>query len=171
MAQEDTIVVFTAKSPQRIIREGGSEAWRLDIVRARRCEWLLVTQNRHNPGEQFDANQSHGSGFLLGRISRIIPAVYEPLPERWMIRVSEYALIEAPNAWGGWRNPVRYTSLEERGISLDSVDFVEMPDPAAPAQPSTAPAPAMGLTIVQAKAGLAATYGVETGAIEIIIRG
>ena len=71
-AIEDTIVVFTARSPERIVREGGSKAWVLNPVRAKQCTWLVCTQNRHNPDHEFsDATEPHGMGFLLGRISAI----------------------------------------------------------------------------------------------------
>ena len=52
-AIEDTIVVFTARSPERIVREGGSKAWVLNPVRAKQCTWLVCTQNRHNPDHEF----------------------------------------------------------------------------------------------------------------------
>ena len=71
MTDPDTIVVFTARSPERIVREGGSQAWVLNAARAKQCTWLVCTQNRHNPDHEFsDATQEHGSAFLLGKVSR-----------------------------------------------------------------------------------------------------
>ncbi|MGY5210041.1 hypothetical protein [Nocardia gipuzkoensis] len=164
---EDTVVVFTGKSPEQILSEGGSQAWKLDPLRAKKCTWLVCTQNAHN--YEAKGNEPHGSAFLVGRISRISPAPEED--GRWMIEFSEYARISQPNVWTGDRNPVRYTNLGTLGINLEGVDFQEMErDPAAtkPAAPAAASA---GLTIAQAKAGLAETYGVDVDSIEIVIRG
>ena len=44
--QDDLIVVFTARSPERIVREGGSQAWVLNPSRAKLesyVEWLIGT--------------------------------------------------------------------------------------------------------------------------------
>ncbi|WP_109523546.1 hypothetical protein [Nocardia aurea] len=99
--------------------------------------------------------------------------MYEPLPDRWMIQVSEYARIHIPHAWGGWRNPVKYATLEELRISVDDMQFEKMPEPTVSVRPIAAEPPiaAVDLTIAQARAGLTATYGVQPDAIEIIIRG
>ncbi|MFE3257054.1 hypothetical protein [Nocardia sp. NPDC059229] len=127
----------------------------------------------HNPDHEFsDATEPHGCGFLVGHIARLGPAIDEP--KRWMIEIDKFARINIPGLWGGWRNPVRYTTLEDLGIDVDTLTFEEMPERE---QASTARAAAgrnavaeAGLTIAQAKAGLAATYGVGPEAIEIVIR-
>jgi hypothetical protein len=31
--------------------------------------------------------------------------------QRWIIEISEYAVVDYPEAWGEWRNPVKYTTL------------------------------------------------------------
>ena len=167
----DTVAVLTARSPQRIVREGGSQAWKLDPVRAKSCTYLVCAQNKHHADLDFsDATQPHGTGFLVGRISRLSPAA--DAPDRWMIEVDRYALIDRPQLWKGWRNPVRYTSLAELGIELDELTFEAMParEHAASSSPDTAPAVG-GITIAQAKTQLAATYGVQPESIEIVIRG
>ena len=89
-------------------------------------------------------------------------------------RLSEYALIDHPEAWGEWRNPVKYTTLEELGIDLKQLKFKPMP--AAQQRPATAchlaaPVKAGALTIAEAKAGLALQFGVPPEAIEILIKG
>jgi hypothetical protein len=171
--EKDTIVVFTARSPERIVREGGSGAWVLNPARAKLCKWLVATQNRHNPNYEFsDATEAHGSAFLVGKISAITRSLEDGSDDRWLIAISEYARIDRPGVWDHGRNPVRYTSLRELGISLDGVEFTPMPTetPARhEAQPS-ASAPAM-LTISEAKKALAATFGVKPEAVEIVIRG
>lgn len=125
---QDTLVVFTARSPDRIIREGGSQAWVLNPVNAKQCRWLVCTQNRHNPDYEFsDATEGHGSAFLLGKISSIIRAPEEGAGDRWMIAISEFARIHYPGVWDHGRNPVRYSSLKQLGIDLADVEFLPMP--------------------------------------------
>ena len=130
---EDTVVVFTARSPERVVAEGGSQAWVLNPVRAKQCTWLLCTQNRHNPDHEFsDATEPHGAGFLLGRISGIRKSD-DGGGTRWIVAISEYARLSIPNAWDGSRNPVRYASLDDLGIDINGLEFLPMPD----APPST----------------------------------
>ena len=167
----DTVAVLTARSPQRIVREGGSQAWKLDPVRAKSCTYLVCAQNKHHADLDFsDATQPHGTGFLVGRISRLSPA--DEVPDRWMIEVDRYALIDRPQLWKGWRNPVRYTNLADLGIELEDLTFEAMPerDRLSPVAHGAAPAVG-GLTIAHAKTQLAATYGVRPESIEIVIRG
>lgn len=165
---ETTVVVFTGKSPEVIIREGGSEAWKLDPSRAKRCEWLVCTQNAHNYEDYADGTEPHGSAFLLGRISRISPATDGN--GRWKVEFSEYARISRLDAWTGDRNPVRYTNLDTLGIDTAETTFQTTERDTADAKPMP-PTAAAGLTIAEAKAGLAKTYGISVDSIEIVIRG
>ena len=173
--KEDTIVVFTARSPERIVREGGSQAWVLNPARAKNCTWLVCTQNRHNPDHEFsDATEPHGSAFLLGKISAIRKPQEERDANRWLIAISGFARISVPDLWDHRRNPVRYASLDELGVNLDEVRFEPMPqDAEAPTRPEhPAPAGPLGLlTIAEAKRALAVTFGVKPEAVEITIRG
>lgn len=173
---EDTIVVFTARSPERIVREGGSQAWLLNPSRAKQCTWLVCTQNRHNPNHEFsDATEPHGTGFLLGRISAVRKSEESSDGDRWIIAISEFAQINIPDAWDHGRNPVRYASLAELGINLEGVTFQPMPQGDEPPPPAERPAPVITsgavLTIAEAKRQLAGTFGVKPEAVEIIIRG
>lgn len=171
---ENVVAVFTARSPNRIVREGGSQAWVLNPARAKRCKWLVCAQNQHNPDHEFsDATEQHGSAFLVGKISAIAPAPEDGSEGRWIIEISEYAFIDKPDVWKGWRNPVRYTSLAEMGIDVDGLDFQTIPKEASkyPQESSSAPWPPAALTIPEAKKALAATFGVKPEAVEITIRG
>ncbi|MEH2319725.1 hypothetical protein [Nostoc sp.] len=172
---EDTIVVFTARSPERIIREGGSQSWILNPARAKLCTWLVCTQNRRNPDHEFsDATKPHGSGFLLAKVLAVHKSQEEGNGNRWLIAISEFALINIPDVWNHWRNPVRYTSLEELAICLDGIEFQPIPqDGEAPprSEQSAAGVPATMLTIAEAKKALARTFGVSPEAVEITIRG
>ncbi|WP_063037690.1 hypothetical protein [Nocardia grenadensis] len=171
---ENTVAIFTGKSLRKILDEGGSQAWRLTPARVRRCEWIVITQNAHNAEPYADGTEPHGSAFLVGRISGVVPATHPDAdPGRWMVEFSEFARCSIPDVWQGDRYPVRYTNLDELGISLDGLEFEEYTPPtAAPfaAEPPAEPTPGP-LTIAQAKAGLAENYGVDTDSIEIVIRG
>jgi hypothetical protein len=176
MIEKDTIVVFTARSPGRIIDEGGSQAWVLNPVRAKLCKWLVCTQNRHNPDHEFsDATEPHGSAFLVGKISGITQSSEEGSKDRWIIEISDAARISIPDVWQHWRNPVRYVSLSDLGIGVDDLEFESLPggkeaQPARQGQ-AAAPWPPATLTIAEAKKALAATFGVKPDAVEITIRG
>lgn len=173
--QEDALVVFTARSPERIVREGGSQSWVLNAVRAKGCQWLVCTQNRHNPDHEFsDATEPHGAGFLVGKVSGIRPSQEPGEKDRWLIAIGEFARINLPGLWDHGRNPVRYTSLKELGIDPTKLRWEQMPKieaatPAPPASPALGATP--GLTIAEAKKALAATFGVSPDAVEITIRG
>jgi hypothetical protein len=169
---DDTIVVFTARSPDRIIREGGSQAWVLNPARAKQAKWLVCTQNRHHPNHEFsDATEPHGTAFLVGKISGIVPSSEDP--DRWMIEISEFARINMPSVWYG-RNPVRYTYLLEVVFTdVRNLKFQPMPqrDVAKPVEQGAESASPHSLTIAEAKQALALTFGVKPDAVEITIRG
>jgi hypothetical protein len=107
-------VVFTARRPERVVSEGGSQAWVLNPARAKLCKWLVCKQNRRNP----DASEPHDAAFLVGNITGIEPSSEEGAEDRWIIRISEAAWINKPEIWKHRRNPVRYMSLAELGIEL-----------------------------------------------------
>jgi len=180
MTKIDTrcVAVFTARSPDRVIREGGSQAWVLDANRVRKTPYLVCVQNLHNDDRDFsDATEPHGSVFLVGKISDVVPSD-DGKGDRWKVEISEFARIKDPtNVWLAWRNPVKYGSLETFGIDLASLAFEPMPD--GPKQGEVPRATGVvaasndvaPLTISAAKIGLSAFYGVPQEAIEIVIRG
>lgn len=179
---DQCVAVFTARSPHRILKEGGSQAWALDANRARKATYLVCIQNQHNPDRDFsDASEAHGMAFLIGKISDVIPAPEDPDCGRWQICISEYARIKVADAWKGWRNPVHYTSLEKLDIQAEQLTFrpvMEADDPPPPpeVQPLSADMPrskgqVAALSMAEAKPALAAFYGVTSDAIEIVIRG
>lgn len=175
------VAVFTARSPQRILQEGGSQAWALDAARVRALPFIVCVQNQNNPNRDFsDASEPHGSAFLVGRISDVVPAPEDVTSGRWIIQISEYSTIQNPkNVWQGRRNPVRYGQLEEFDIDVDNLTFHSVAeiqkDFAPPPQISVTPMADDGgaapISIATAKRGLAAFYGVSLDAIEVVIRG
>jgi hypothetical protein len=130
-------------------------------------------QNRHN-GHWGNADQEHHHAFLVGRISDVVPAVGQG-EGRYLVKFSEYARIDWPNAWPGLRNPVRYGTLEEFGIT-NPEDLEWHPMPPTPAGTTTKDVQdedhdGFGpLTIPEAKAGLALGLGVPESSIEITVR-
>lgn len=181
---DECIVVFTGESHRRILHQGGSRAWALAPNRARKCRYLVCVQNLYHPGRDFsDVSETHGAVFMVGKISDVIPDPEVPSSGRWQIRISEYALHTVMNAWKGWRNPVRYTTLEEMGINLEELTFRSVSDGQRDLSittdqqvPAVTPGkqdngPIIPLSIAQAKAGLAVYYGVSQEAVEIVIRG
>ena len=165
------LAIFTAKSVSTILNDGGTQAWVLDRAHARRCGYAVLCRNTRAewapPKDK--APEPHGSAFLVGRISDVVPSAADE--SRWKIVFDEYAEISLPDLWEGWRNPVKYTTLEQLGIDIEHLDFKAMP---APQPDETEPAVSKGrqpMTIERAKQELAATFGVKPDAIEITIRG
>jgi hypothetical protein len=165
------IAVFTADSRDEILAVGGSVSWVVAEKQARRREFLVCIRNAR--GVDFHDHEPHGTAFLVGRISGLKPYGHDKkgMP-RFIIEISDHALIDHPEAWGEWRNPVKYTTLEELGIDPKKLKFKpttatkEPPPPPAPDRSKTG-----ALTIAEAKAGLALQFGVPPEGIEILIKG
>lgn len=171
------LAVFTNRGLNRMLAEGGSQAWVLDPERARKMTYLVCAQNR-NDGDWGQPTHAQGQGFLLAKISGV-----EPSPEgrdgRYIVRFEEYAEIDVPDMAYGWRNPVRYIELESFRIDPTKLTFKRVPPQTdEPQQYETRPqvanisVPSVGpLDIQTAKKALAAFYRVPTTSIEIMIRG
>ncbi len=143
---------FTGNSLDDIRNRGGDYDWALDPDRAKKCKYLICTSSQ-------GANRK--SSFLVGKISGAeFTYAGENGRKRYLIQISEYASIDIPNSWSGQQNPVRYTSLEELGIDLNSLKFEKILKPES-----------TSFTIAQAKAGLAKNYGISEDNIEIMIKG
>src|SRR5437870_3373686 len=100
-----TVAVFEGNPVERILQVGGSASWVLNPYRVRQQEYLVCARS-------VDGKEPKDSGFLVGKISGIIPDPNRPDDNRWVIMISEYALIDVPNVWKGWQNPVHYADLE-----------------------------------------------------------
>jgi hypothetical protein len=167
---DDAIAIFTGKSVETILQDGGTQSWVLDRGNARHCRYAVLCRNTH--AEWSEGDEPHGAAFMVGRIGDVVPST--EVPDRWKILFSDYALVNIPDVWGGWRNPVRYTKMGKLGIEADSLAFSPMPEPQAiePVGEQRAASPqAAPLTIADAKRALAETFGVSPDAVEITIRG
>lgn len=174
--ESEVLTVFTFRSVERMLREGGSQAWNLSPNNARRCSYVVCCRNRFAEWGS-EGEEEHGAAFLVGKISSVEPSPERP--DRFIIKISEYALIDPkPVVWPGSRNPVWYVkNLSELEIDETVLDWHPMPDQDE-AVPQDDGLPLShnfssrgGLTIPQAKAGLALTFGVSPENIEIVVRG
>lgn len=171
------LAVFTCRGTQRILREGGSKAWRLSTSNASKMSYIVCIQNRNL--DWGNASHPHGTAFLVGKISGV-----ESLKEdsngdiRKIVNISEYAEIDVPNCWVGGRNPIAYMKLSDFGLNLDELTFKPVPvltdlEPQSddgPVAEDELPEDQEGLTIEQAKRGLAIGLGIRVEQIEILIR-
>jgi hypothetical protein len=103
---------------------------------------------------------------MVGLISDVVPST--ETEGRWLILFSKYALIEVDDQWEG-RNPVAYYTAEEYegAIDFDALKWKQMPE----RNVETTPPTKQSMTIAEAKAALAESFGVDPSAIEITIRG
>lgn len=164
------IVVLTAKSVERILREGGTSSWRLDRNHARQCQFAVCTRNAN--ADWVEGPETHHSAFLIGKVSEV---TFSPESrDRFLVLFSEFARLDIPNVWKGDRNPVKYATLSELGIDPAALDWEAMPERNLAAYEGAvagAPAGAIPLTMAAAKQGLALTFGVSPEAVQITIRG
>lgn len=173
------VVVFTNRGLDRLLQEGGSQAWKLDPDRVRKLNYIVCVQNR-NDGDWGQPTNDQGEGFLVGKISGVEVNTDDPSNNRYIIRFDQYAKISVPDMWeklGGLRNPVRYLDDLENYIEVNALEWKPVQSPhsgessvAAPSSPSAA-RETRGLDIADAKKALAAFYRVPETAIEIVIRG
>lgn len=168
--QHMAVCVLTGRGVETMLDEGGSQAWVIDANRVRECEYVVCVQNHHQdyfPKAQISA--PHHTAFLVGKLvgTASPDSGNDEKGNRKKLVFSEYAEIDLPNKWPGYRNPVFYGTLEEMGIDVATLKFQPMP-----VQERTQSADwTQPLTIAQAKAGLALSFGVATSDIEIVVRG
>lgn len=156
----DVISVLTSKSTETILAEGGSQSWALDRARAARCDYLVVCRNAHGDPE---GPEPHRQAFLVGKVSDVVAST--ETEGRFKILITEYARVSWDDGWEeGRRNPVAYFKDDDfSDHDGEPVDFKALPFQKVDAS-------ARGLSIAEAKAGLAATFGVPESAIEVTIR-
>ena len=117
---ESVIKVFTAKSLETMLSEGGVGPWKLDQDRASACLYVVAVRNVN--GETDEEGVDHRAAFMIGKISEILEA-----GDRHVIAFGEYATLAIPNAWGGSRNPVAYTNLGTLQIDPATLAWRKVP--------------------------------------------
>lgn len=121
----ENMLVFTCYSVETLLRFGGSQSWVCNPKRAAAAQYLICTRNCHH--KMADELSGHGDGFLIARISQIIPAFY--FPGRWLIGFDAYAEIYCPSLWTGAQNPVAYQPTTACEIDVDRLHFHPAPEP------------------------------------------
>jgi len=176
----EAIVVFTFQSTETIVAMGGTSAWHLAPKNARLCEFAVCTRNAKD--DRVEGPEAHHSAFLVGRVRGVVPCPGTPgtngtSKTRFLIQFSEFARVNAPNAWkNGQQNPICYKSLQELGIDPLILKWEPMPSRTGESKLANAAAPIqqlnpLPLTLAEAKKGLALTFNVPPESIEITIRG
>ena len=191
---EESMLVFTYKDQNSLLKFNGSQSWVLNPERARKCKFVICVNNATNPLSQNLNINNHYSGFLVGRICNVSRAIGTKLNNRWIIEFDEYAEIDIQHMWKGWRNPVIYKKTQEVDIDFDSLDWRKVPlrddefirhhiamenrffgetgdvlnVENTQEEKSSTP---MTLSIEEAKIGLSNKYDVPIENIEIILKG
>jgi hypothetical protein len=159
------IAVFTSKTLKTLLAQGGSGPWVGAAARVKRQEYLVCIQ-KTKPG-----SDDHGNAFLVGKINAVREHGFDRRgQQRWFFEISDYAIPSHKGQWE-WRNPVRYTTLEDLEIELKGLKFKPAPAPTQNPPLPEAKSSVKPLTIAEAKAGLAAKFGVSPDAIDIHIKG
>ena len=163
---ENVLQVFTYKSVATMLEVGGTQSWALDRARAKGCKYVVMCRNAKHAN--VEGPEAHHSAFMVGKITDVVDSTDDE--GRWLVLFDEYAVINVGDMWEG-RNPVRFYTTDdyEGDIDFDALDWTPMP-----ARPSSSNATIAktktALTISEAKAGLAETFGVDPSAVEITIR-
>lgn len=133
------IIVFTAKTISRLIREGGTSSWVLDPIRAAKCKYAICTRNAEakpdSENEWGIGPEKHRSAFLIGRVKDVI--LSPGYKDRHLVRFSKFALLDIPDLWKKYegkvkrppRSSIRYTYLEDTGINPKDLKWKKMPRP------------------------------------------
>ena len=206
--KKEALVFFTFRDVENILTYGGSCSWALSSKRAAACDFILCVHNSNSVYSTAPPAR-HGTGFLLGRVSKVepTPEKTDPVnsgvppigPKRIIVRISEYVEVEIARFWQGNRNPTHYVDedmiLSALGIaSFDELDFLPVPERDLDKiaefnrahtearrihefngrhvhQPAEVePMVRIGLTMDEAKSGIARQLGIEPGQVEITIR-
>jgi hypothetical protein len=164
MKTHNTMLVLTSKNMETMFMEGGCGFWRAKESSILSCRYVVATRNARSNWNQ--GNEEHGAAFMIGEISGVTR-----VDDRYIVRISRYALTDTREVWTpGGLNPIRYASLDETGIKLDSLHWKAWPSEEAN-KDSGLHNEIRPLTIAEAKTGLALSLGVDASSIEIIIRG
>lgn len=184
MAQRNVVEVFTNKSSDFMLDYGGSASWVMSLSSASALVYCVCCRNDARPREddRGDRPERRNEAFLVGKVSGIEFVERQNDRDRYLIRFSEYAEVSVPNFRDGTtRNPVVYSDVEHcrvRGLDLDALDFKPMSSPTkrysrhgSHAMESTPDAQRPGLSMAEAKKGLALYFNVPVEAVQITISG
>jgi hypothetical protein len=175
------LVVFTAKGSGRIESAGGTASWALSIKSMRDCEYVICTRNTDQTKVKEFGNQTdvpHRAAFLVGKVAGLLEVGLHNGRMRYRVLLSEVADVLVPEFWDGSRVPTRYlTDIEakQRGVDISALKFRKISEPSSidveGSEEASQQQPLPGLSIGEAKAGLAARFGVSIDDVDIVIRG
>ncbi|MDB5407739.1 MAG: hypothetical protein JWL84_2651 [Rhodospirillales bacterium] len=172
---EKALVVLTGKSRERLRNEGGTCDWALRPAMVRNFKHVICTRHANPPYDPGPGArpEPHGAAFLVAKIADVQFTYRQNDRDRFLVTFETIADVIVPDFWDGSRNPVRYMDVSEvktRGIDFAALEFKPFV-PAEAARPDGNEADVIPLTILAAKRGLAANFGVPIEAIDITIRG
>lgn len=165
------VVVFTARTVEQILAEGGTSAWKLHPDHARSRAYCVCTRNSFARWSKAGHAEPHRTAFLVGKISNVVPALNRD--RRYLIEFSEYALVNVPDVWvKGDRNPVKYVNLEDLGIDPTTLTWKLMPQPQQQRTAATTPAASASPAgvLAEAKQLVATAFNISPDKVEIVIR-
>jgi hypothetical protein len=166
------VVVFTARTVEQILAEGGTSAWKLHPDHARARAYCVCTRNSFARWSKAGHAEPHRAAFLVGKIANVVPALKRD--KRYLIEFSEYALVNIKDVWvKGDRNPIKYVNLEDLEIDPAKLTWKLMPQPQSRPAVESAKSAAAGTpasVIVEAKQLVATAFGVPIESVEITVR-
>ena len=126
----ETVVVFTFEKIDRILNDGGTSEWRVNRHRAQQCVFTVCTRNCYPKAPTpREGTEPHRSAFLIGRVRDVVTSP-GPMPKRYLIQFSKYALLDIPKVWvNGAEGGFMYKTLEELGIDTSELKWKTMPAP------------------------------------------
>ncbi len=140
MIKNKVITVFTFRSTEHILEMGGTQAWTCRQEVAASCEYVVVSRNtkgvpatKDHDAIPAEGHEPHGTAFMIGKVSDVVLSDEQPSdpkkPPRYMIKMSEWAPLDIPNVWQGWRRPFKYMTLDDLGIDPTKLEWelVELP--------------------------------------------
>jgi hypothetical protein len=159
--QNDTVLVLTYKGVDTMLKEGGCGYWRANAHSLSSCKYLVATRNARRAEREGD--EPHGAAFFVGEINGV-----RADRDRYVVTFSRYAVLEAAveGVWtSGGSNPVHYAEFKTLKKMSKNLEWQDWP------ATHTEKVVDRPLTITQAKAGLAMTFGVDPSQIDIVIKG
>ena len=123
---EESVIVFTYKDANTLLKFNGSQSWKLDSRRVSKCKYVICVNNAKHPLSQNENN--HRFAFLVGKIKEVSKALETNLADRWIIEFSEYAEVQIPNFWKGLRNPINYIDTSKININFVDLEFKKVPE-------------------------------------------
>lgn len=143
-AVDPALLLFTVEGADLILKRNWSGFHRINPDRARQFAYAVLCQNANCGGDKVDwdfatGDQAHGSGFMVAKITAVVPS--PQVPDRYNIEFSEFAPINIPGLWKGWRYAVNYqNTLQSLGLDPATLTFQPMPPPTVEDTPPTAAA-------------------------------